>query len=80
MIKNTDKKQNISRKKFLRLCGSFIAGGSILGLTGILLQKTSLLRTSITRQEACSDEAKRSNDACNICHVKNCPLRKGVDL
>ncbi len=34
-----NKKQKISRKKFLRICGSFIAGGSIAGISGVLLSR-----------------------------------------
>ena len=39
MKANSDKKRKISRKKFLQLCGSFIAGGSIAGVSGVLLSK-----------------------------------------
>lgn len=39
MEPNSGKKQKISRKKFLQMCGSFIAGGSIVGLSGFLLGK-----------------------------------------
>ena len=39
MESNKDNKQNISRKKFLQTCGSLIAGGSILGVSGVLLHK-----------------------------------------
>lgn len=33
---------NISRKKFIQLCGSAVAGGGILGVSGILLHKRIL--------------------------------------
>lgn len=39
MEPNQDHANNISRKKFLRICGSVVAGGSILGVTGNLLWK-----------------------------------------
>jgi len=39
MESNKDKKQNISRKKFLQTCGSLIAGGGILGVGGVLVHK-----------------------------------------
>ena len=39
MDSNKDNKQDISRKKFLQTCGTFIAGGSILGVGGTLLHK-----------------------------------------
>lgn len=39
MEPNQDNVNNISRKKFLRICGSVVAGGSILGVTGNLLWK-----------------------------------------
>lgn len=39
MKPNIDNKQAISRKKFLQICGSIIAGGSILGVSGVLLRK-----------------------------------------
>ena len=39
MESDMDQKQNISRRKFLQICGSFVAGGSILGVTGVLMQK-----------------------------------------
>lgn len=34
-----ENENNISRKKFLRICGSVVAGGSILGVTGNLVWK-----------------------------------------
>ena len=34
MEPNQDNGNRISRKSFLRICGSVIAGGSILGVTG----------------------------------------------
>lgn len=37
---NSDKKPKISRKKFLQMCGSFLAGGSIVGVSGFLLGKS----------------------------------------
>ena len=39
MEPNQDNGNRISRKSFLRICGSVIAGGSILGVTGNLLWK-----------------------------------------
>lgn len=53
MKPNSDKKKKISRKKFLQLCGSFIAGGSIVGVSGVLLSKrfaipATNLRANIT--------------------------------
>lgn len=34
-----NKKQKITRKKFLQLCGSLLAGGSIVGLSGFLFHR-----------------------------------------
>lgn len=39
MKSNSDKKPRISRKKFLQICGSIVAGGSIAGISGLLLGK-----------------------------------------
>ncbi len=39
MEPNKENKEKISRKRFLQVCGSLIAGGSILGMTGVLLHK-----------------------------------------
>jgi hypothetical protein len=39
---------NISRKKFLQLCGSFLAGGSILSLSGFVLGKRFLGRNDFS--------------------------------
>ncbi|MDR0349390.1 MAG: hypothetical protein LBH90_07870 [Tannerella sp.] len=39
MKSNSNKRQKISRKKFLQICSSFIAGGSIAGISGVLLSK-----------------------------------------
>ncbi len=36
---NNEHTRKISRKRFFQLCGSLIAGGSILGTTGVLLHK-----------------------------------------
>ena len=48
MKQSKDNKQNISRRKFLQTCGSFIAGGSILGVTGVLLHKNDSTTTGNT--------------------------------
>ena len=39
MKPDIDKKQNISRKKFLQICGSVAAGGGIVGVSSVLLHK-----------------------------------------
>lgn len=39
MEPNKDNKLKTSRRKFLQLCGSFIAGGSIAGVSGFLLSR-----------------------------------------
>jgi hypothetical protein len=39
MESNKNNKHDISRKKFLQICGSVLAGGSILGVGGALLHK-----------------------------------------
>lgn len=39
MESKLDKEDKISRKKFLHICGSVVAGGTILGVTGNLLWK-----------------------------------------
>lgn len=43
MKPNIDNKHQISRKRFLQICGSVIAGGSILGMSGVLLRKAFIL-------------------------------------
>jgi hypothetical protein len=35
----TEAKKKISRKKFLQVCGSVVAGGSLIGLSGVLLRQ-----------------------------------------
>ncbi len=39
MIHHNEHKQKISRKRFFQLCGTLLAGGSILGMTGVLLHR-----------------------------------------
>ncbi|MCD7900199.1 MAG: hypothetical protein LUH22_10075 [Bacteroides sp.] len=39
MEPNSDKKPKVSRRKFLQMCGSFLAGASIVGVSGVLLSK-----------------------------------------
>ena len=42
MESNKGNKHDISRKKFLQTCGSLIAGGSILGVSGMLLHNKNV--------------------------------------
>ena len=72
MDNKMDNKQNISRRKFLQTCGSFIAGGSILGVTCVLLHKR-FGQEAPTEQTYCS--------VCKInCSLRYCPLRKGITI
>ncbi|MDL2265491.1 hypothetical protein LJC57_05450 [Parabacteroides sp. OttesenSCG-928-G07] len=41
MEPNKENSKKISRKKFLHVCGSVIAGGSILGVSGVLIKNRS---------------------------------------
>ncbi len=47
MQQNKENKERISRKRFLQICGSVIAGGSILGVSGVLLRKKYILPEKI---------------------------------
>ncbi len=40
-MSRTEQKTAISRRKFLQLCGSVLAGGTIVGLSGVLFHKRS---------------------------------------
>ena len=41
---NQSSNRNISRKKFLQICQSVVAGGSILGVSGFILRKNHILK------------------------------------
>lgn len=43
MESEAEKKTGITRKKFLQMCGTVAAGGAILGATGFLVRKKSLV-------------------------------------
>jgi len=63
---------NITRKKFLRTCGAALAGGSIAGISAILLRRMYAAKDEQTM--TCSkSEAKRSD--CSNCPF-NCPSTK----
>lgn len=58
-----------SRRQFLQVCGSAIAGGSLLALSGILLR----------RMYVCRDrKSLLSTAGCSACGVSGCPARKGA--
>lgn len=50
MEPDTDKKQKVSRRKFLQACGSILAGGSIVGLTGVLFHKRFVIPDEIHKK------------------------------
>ncbi|MDR0699562.1 MAG: hypothetical protein LBG28_10160 [Tannerella sp.] len=39
--------KEISRKKFLRVCGSIVAGGAVAGVSGVLVNRNRMLTTSV---------------------------------
>lgn len=59
----------MSRKKFLEVAGSFIAGGAIVGTSAYLLLNRSKSSNN------CTD--KQLSSKCETCKI-DCPLRKGV--
>jgi len=64
MESNKDKKQNISRRKFLENCGTLIAGASILGVTGVLVQKRfAPSKNNLTQAEAASQVSEKNNSS-----------------
>ena len=72
MEPNQDNGNRISRKSFLRICGSVIAGGSILGVTGNLLWKM------FTRPDDIFYGVDKKSTTINRSHVNNIvsPYRK----
>ena len=67
-----EKKQKISRRNFLQKCGSVVAGGSIAGLSGILLHR-NLTADESQKVDACISP----RTSCSDCEV-NCPVRKRI--
>lgn len=65
MEPNQDNGNRISRKSFLRICGSVIAGGSILGVTGNLLWKM------FTRPDDIFYGVDKKSTTINRSHVNN---------
>ncbi|MDR0333328.1 MAG: hypothetical protein LBI15_07655 [Dysgonamonadaceae bacterium] len=63
--------KNISRKQFFKTCGSLLAGGSIVALSGVLLHR------NLTADE--TDCPFPNETACSSCKA-NCPLTKGKAL
>ena len=52
MEPDANKKQKISRKNFFQICGSILAGGSIVGLSGILFYKRYIIPDEFLKRNA----------------------------
>lgn len=52
-----NKKQQLSRKKFLQICGSVLAGGSIIGLTGMLFHTRQVAPDRILKKNGANTGA-----------------------
>ncbi|MDH6358476.1 hypothetical protein [Parabacteroides sp. PF5-9] len=52
MEPNKENTQKISRKRFLQVCGSVVAGGTILGVSGTLLRKMFIIPEGILQTNA----------------------------
>ena len=59
-----EKMKNITRKEFISICGSILAGGSIAAVSAILLRRTYLEK----------DGAKNNCQDCSGCKV-DCPIK-----
>ena len=58
-----------SRRKFLQLCGTVVAGGTIVGLSSVLLQR-NLASEKVTWQ---GGECPFPNASCSACNLRqNC--------
>ncbi|MFV0346415.1 MAG: hypothetical protein ACK5IQ_09260 [Bacteroidales bacterium] len=75
MIMNTNEK--ISRKKFMQMCGSGVAGAGILVITGILLRRMYGAKNDNCTRD---DIQSAANLKCSKCKISSCPLRKGLTI
>ncbi|MDR2914376.1 MAG: hypothetical protein LBV74_06055 [Tannerella sp.] len=56
-------KNKISRKRFFKICGSLIAGGSILGVSGLLIRKRFILPDGVLDGRTAGNVADIRKDA-----------------
>lgn len=75
-----ENKLTISRKKFLRICSTLIAGSSIIGISGIVLRKRYIRQSKTEPCQSYPAGISDAEKACDKCNVSNCPLRKGITL
>jgi len=63
MEPNRENKLKTSRRKFLQICGSFLAGGSIVGVSGVLLSKRfAIPDTSLSGTSGANAAGMRKDD------------------
>ena len=62
--------KKISRKKFLQLCGTVVAGGAILGISGVLLRRNLAEEETTWYASECPFPNEKSCSNCNLRH--NC--------
>ncbi len=55
-------KNKISRKKFFKICGSLIAGGSILGVSGLLIRNRKILPDGVLDERTAGNVANAEKD------------------
>lgn len=63
MTSEKKNKSTISRKKFLNICGSLLAGGSLIGVTGSLLRNSVLQRKKAAKQQASGVKNRQAADS-----------------
>lgn len=56
-------KDKISRKNFLKICSSLVAGGSILGVSGVLIRKRFVLPDGVPDSRTAGNTANLRKDA-----------------
>jgi hypothetical protein len=61
MKPETDKKQKVSRRIFFQACGSILAGGSIVGLTGFLFHKKMVVPGEIHKKNNVNPKGEYSS-------------------
>lgn len=72
--------QTISRRKFLQMCGSTIALGAIMGSSGVLLSRMYKGGKPTEGCQAYPNGVSDKETHCKKCGVKECPIRKGVNI
>jgi|GEM_PF-5407253 len=64
--------KEISRRKFVKLFGSVVAGGTILGVSGVLLHQNLASEETTWHAGECPFPNEKSCSSCNLRH--NCTI------